>query len=268
MSIAASVERQTITVSPGERREKPIILSSDLPDHIVLEVGEGASVTVLDEVGGSRTVEINVKDHAHVEYVSLLFGVAVARIRQTASVGTGAAVQWRNITLGGSDIEHDLVSQVRGDGGESTVDWIFMARGTDRLRLSAKNVFSAGRGKGVVTMKGVAQDRARVGCHGMIEIGSAGTGTDAYLAQDVLMLDPTARVDAVPALEIRTDDVKASHGAKVRRVTPEELFYLSSRGIPTEEARRLYIAGFLGDVIGCIASAAARERVFQSLASF
>ena len=65
----------------------------------------------------------------------------------------------------------------------------------------------------------------------MIEIGPEGTGTDACLTQEVLMLDPTAKVDAIPALEIRTNDVKASHSASVSRVTEEDLFYFGSRGL-------------------------------------
>ena len=71
---------------------------------------------------------------------------------------------------------------------------------------------------------------------------------DTYLTEAVLMLDPSARIDAVPALEIRTNDVKASHSATVSRVTPEDLFYLQSRGLPERSARTMFVDGFLRDL--------------------
>jgi len=60
------------------------------------------------------------------------------------------------------------------------------------------------------------------------------------------MLDPTAKVDAVPALEIKANDVKASHSASVRRVTPLDLFSFAARGIEGKMARTMYVEGFLG----------------------
>jgi Fe-S cluster assembly scaffold protein SufB len=95
----------------------------------------------------------------------------------------------------------------------------------------------------------VAEGKAYVRCDGLLEIGPGGGGTDAYLTEDVLMLDPTAKIDAVPGLEIKTNDVKASHSATVSRVTPEDLFYFAARGISQAEARRMYVEGFLNSVL-------------------
>ena len=114
-------------------------------------------------------------------------------------------------------------------------------------------------------MKVVAEDHAHVTAKGMIEIGPDGGGTDTYLTQNVLMLDPSARVDAVPALEIKTNDVKASHAASIARVTPEDLFYLQSRGIAEREAKAMFVEGFVSEMIEKIPDESVRNDVLGAL---
>lgn len=59
-----------------------------------------------------------------------------------------------------------------------------------------------------------------------------------------------ARADAIPNLEIETGEIAgAGHAATVGRFDDLELFYLMSRGIPADEARRLIIRGFFNEVI-------------------
>jgi Fe-S cluster assembly scaffold protein SufB len=63
------------------------------------------------------------------------------------------------------------------------------------------------------------------------------------------MLDASAKVDAIPALEIKTNDVKASHSASITKISPETLFYLQSRGIEEAAARSMFVEGFLGELL-------------------
>jgi Fe-S cluster assembly protein SufB/Fe-S cluster assembly protein SufD len=79
------------------------------------------------------------------------------------------------------------------------------------------------------------------------------------------MLDPTAKVDAIPGLEIKTNDVKASHSATVSRVTSEDLFYFAARGIEETIARQMYIEGFLVEVVDKIEDSALQEEMKQVL---
>jgi len=184
--------------------------------------------------------------------------------RQIATVASGAHLHWINITVG-DDIEQSLVSTCTGSGSVSAVDWVFRASKADTQKLSVRNVFTADHGGGEITMKGVAEDRAHVAASGMIDIGLHGKGTHTYLTQNVLMLDPTAKVDVIPGLEIKTNDVKASHSATVSRVTADDLFYFGSRGIAEEEARQMYIEGFLGEILERIGSCDALDRARQAL---
>lgn len=114
-------------------------------------------------------------------------------------------------------------------------------------------------------MKGVVEGKSRIACNGKIEIGLGGSGTQTYLTQNILLLDSTASADAVPGLEIKTNDVKASHSATVSRVNPEDVFYAGTRGISPGDARRMYVEGFLGSVFETMGDETLRAEVMKRI---
>ena len=63
--------------------------------------------------------------------------------------------------------------------------------------------------------------------------------------QETLNLSKKASIRAIPALQVDTNDVKASHGSSVRNLNPEQLLYFASRGLSPKESRKMLIAGFL-----------------------
>ena len=184
--------------------------------------------------------------------------------RLTCQIGKDATLHLFLMTLG-DESDCSVTSTCVGRNATSTIDWVFFAHGKEKQKLSARNVFNAEGGAGEITMKGVAQDTAFTKVDGMIEIGEKGNKTETYLTESVLMLDPTARVEAVPGLEIRTNDVKASHSATIAKISPEDLFYMKSRGLPEEDARALLIEGFLGELTERIEDEALRKEVRAEL---
>lgn len=231
--------------------------------RLVLNARVSATIFLTIEAS-EMTVDANIGPEANLAIICLQSSKKPAKIVQRAKVAEGGRVHWHNVTLG-SDVTQELRSELTGSHARSDVDWIFRAANKDRQELTARNVFGAKSGEGEITIKGVASDHAHTFCDGMIEITEEGTGTDTYLTEDVLMLDKTAKVDAVPGLEIRTNDVKASHSATVSRVTAEDLFYFQSRGIREEHARQLYIEGFLGDLTERIEDHAIQTVILKSI---
>ncbi len=272
-------------VSPGTRVTEPLrLLVTDgqhwTATHIVVVVGRGSSATIMEELlpapNGvdpaspafwSHATEIFLEEDAKLEYVSLQAAGSGKQMHMMhrSRIGAGAHLTWRNATLGGHLVEHGLRAEVMGVGGTSDIDWLFYAAQQERQTLSVRNTFNAREGGGEITMKGIAQEKAHAAARGMIAIGPQGGGTNTYLTQSVLMLDPTAKVDAVPGLEIKTNDVKASHSAGITRVSAEDLFYFAARGIAERDARRMYIEGFLGDLAGRISDVHHREYVRSAI---
>ena len=237
---------------------------------IRIEVGGGARLCVLEELlgpGGAHSVTIFLGEGAQVEFIAKQLSDPAAHftIMQRSHLKDGAKIHWRNVTLGGKDIEHDLESELTGANAVSEIDWMFYAKDEERYRLSARNVFVGRHGGGEITMKGVAEQKSHVTCDGMINIATGGAQTDTYLRQDVLMLDKTAKVDAIPRLEIKTNDVKASHSAAVSRVTDEDLFYFAARGIADKEAKRMFVEGFLASLVSKISDDQAKEGILTAV---
>lgn len=97
--------------------------------------------------------------------------------------------------------------------------------------------------------KSVLKDQSRFSFEGKIWVHPIAQKTEAYQLNNNLLLSDEAIVNAKPNLEIFADDVKASHGATVGQLDPEQLFYLRSRGLSLEQAREWLIEGFCGEII-------------------
>ncbi|MEK7137032.1 MAG: SufD family Fe-S cluster assembly protein [Patescibacteria group bacterium] len=238
------MQTQDIRIRKGERRTEPILLTitKDTTIETILEDGTEATCIVLEVASPDAKVAVT----------------------HRCRIGAHARLHIINVTLGGAHVSHELVSKIMGEGSESSIDWIFYAKDAERQRLSARNIFDAREGSGEITVHGVAEGKSHAAFEGKIEITEKGGGTNTYLTEKTLMLDPTAKVDAIPALEIRTNDVKASHSATVTRVSPEDLFYASSRGIPEVAARFMIIEGFLATLLEKLPKKN-QERIFASI---
>lgn len=202
---------------------------------------------------GDTCLSVNVGEGATLELLTVQEG-ASGTVKAEGRVASGGVLRWRPITIGGT-VEHTIRSQCAGNGAKSEAMWIVVARGGDHPKAIIRNAFGATNGSGEVAMRAVALAKGQALLDGRIEIGLGGGGTQTYLTQEALMLDSSAKIDAIPGLEIKTNDVKASHSATVSRVNPEDLFYAGSRGIPPDAARRMLVEGFLGKFLDGIGDA-------------
>ena len=113
--------------------------------------------------------------------------------------------------------------------------------------------------------KGVLKENSRSVWQGMIYVAPGAQKTDGYQSNPNLILDKTAKADSIPGLEIMADDVRCTHGATVGKIDPEEVFYLNTRGIPTEEAERLIVEGFFDPIVQQIPFENLRERMQKAI---
>ena len=116
------------------------------------------------------------------------------------------------------------------------------------------------------TFRGIASGRARVAFNGKIAVRETAAGTDSRQSLRGLLAGPDAEIDVRPQLEIYTDDVRCSHGATAGKLDDNMLFYLLSRGLSAEVARRLLKWAFLEDVVSKIELPALRRQIEHELA--
>ncbi|NBN92113.1 MAG: Fe-S cluster assembly protein SufD, partial [Actinobacteria bacterium] len=230
-----------------------------------------ASVIVENTGDGiiGEEIEIRVEAGANLTFITLQeWGPkAVHMGRHHAIIGRDANFKSITVTIGGSLVR--LLPTVEySDQGSSAELWgVYFA--TDGQHLEHRVFVDHGipRAKSRVNYKGVlAGDGARTVWIGDVFIRQNAEGTDTYELNKNLLLSDGARADSVPNLEIETGEiVGAGHASTTGRFDDEQLFYLMSRGIPMNEARRLVIRGFFTEIIDKIGDEVIQERLMSKI---
>ena len=153
--------------------------------------------------------------------------------------------------LGDDGVAH-IAGAAVGDGVFHHDDTVFITHAG--LRCESRQVFKKVLKNGAV---GVFQ--------GKILVKPGAQKTDGYQISQSLLRDGDSQFLAKPELEIYADDVKCSHGTTTGQLDEEALFYLKSRGLGEDNARRLLTSAFIGDVISKIENDAVREYVTEQL---
>ena len=161
----------------------------------------------------------------------------------------GARFASHLIALGGLLSRVDITATREQDGGDVSLQGVYVARDTRHVDIHTDVTHRGRHSRSLQTYRGVLDDRARGVFDGMIRVAQNAQKTDARQSTRNLLLSSNAIVHAQPRLEIYADDVQCAHGATIGELEPEALFYLQSRGIGREEARRLLIQAFLDNVI-------------------
>ncbi|MDQ1713182.1 MAG: Fe-S cluster assembly protein SufD [Frankiaceae bacterium] len=241
--------------------------------HLVVDVEEGAEATVILDHSGAATflanAEYRVGDGARLTVVSLQDwdDDSVHLGTHVATVGRDATFRSIVVSLGGGVVR--LVPEVRftAPGGDAELLGLFFADAGQHLehRLFVDHAVSHCRSR--VTYKGALQGE---GAHtvwiGDVVIAADTVGTDTYELNRNLVLSDGAHADSVPNLEIHSGEVVgAGHASATGRFDDVQLFYLMSRGIPADEARRLVVRGFFAEVIQRIEVPALRERLLNAI---
>jgi Fe-S cluster assembly protein SufD len=237
--------------------------------HTVVRVEPNARAVVVLEYVGSATfadnVELVVGDGASLVVVSLQTwnDDSVHLTHHHAQLGKDARMAHTAVTLGGGVVRMAPSVRYVGPGGDAELRGLYFADAGQHLehRLFVDHAERNCRSR--VSYKGALQgEDAHAVWIGDVVIRAEATGTDTYEYNRNLVLTNGTRVDSVPNLEILTGEVLgAGHASASGRLEDQHLFYLMARGIPFEEARKLVIRGFFGELIGQIEVPELRERI-------
>jgi len=226
------------------------------------------AVVVLDHRGSATyadNVELVVGDGASLSVVSLQDWAddAVHLTQHYAALGRDARLRHTAVTLGGSVVRLAPSIRYDGPGGDAELTGLYFADAGQHLEHRLFVDHDVPRCRSRVTYKGALQGTdAHAVWIGDVLIRPEATGTDTYEYNRNLVLTDGTRVDSVPNLEILTGEiVGAGHASASGRLEDHHLFYLMARGIPFEEARRLVIRGFFGQLIDTIEVPELRDRI-------
>ena len=130
-------------------------------------------------------------------------------------------------------------------GQEAELVGRFHIGGNDIKRWDIEIIHAAPKTQSRTNIKGVVDGDGQAFVNGTIKVLPAAVGTNAFLEERILLLSPNSKAEAIPNLEIKTDDVKCSHAATIGKIDEEEIFYLQSRGISDKQAKEMIVEGFL-----------------------
>ena len=223
----------------------------------------GSECTVIEDyvalMGGANedayfddaATEIVVGEGARVRHVRLQREAAGAfRIANCVVVlARDAHYASQSISLGArlSRISHNVLQQ--GEGVEVALDGLALISARQLADTHSLVDHMQPRGKCRQLHKCIVGGGAHAVFNGKIMVRPGAQQTDSSQQSRTLLLSDRARVDAKPQLEIFADDVKCAHGAAIGQLDPEQLFYLQSRGLPTQSARNLLTYAFAAEVV-------------------
>jgi len=148
-----------------------------------------------------------------------LFGSMLSRYRTNYYLnGIGASVQDAEVVFGNNDQSFDL---------------------------SANLIHQKPSTEGQVVQRSVLKNKSKSLFKGMIKILETATQSKSFLSGRSILLDKDAKSDAIPGLEILTNDVKATHSASVAQIDEEQIFYLGTRCLDRSDAEKIIVEGFL-----------------------
>ncbi len=267
--------------------EQPIVVrwsaataGRGLVSRTVVSLGENASARILEEqVPGSThdseaqslwwgTAEVNLAQGANLSYAGQQdFGPStLAIVNRQATLAQDAQLRWALASVGAELHKSRIDNRLVGRGSGVNQVEIGFGGGRQLFDLTSYTRHIGADTTGDLLSKGVFLDRAKAFFKGMITIEKSAKGTDSFLGEFAMLLTKQARSVTIPSLEIDQPDVRrASHSSSVGPIDETEIFYLMSRGLPREIARKFIVLGFLEPVVARIPLAEAQDRLRQLL---
>ncbi len=241
--------------------------------HQLIVVEAGSSVTVLEEAYAKHPHGVGPHLHGAITEIYLGDGAQMkfgalqnwneetfSFVRRRAHVGRDAKLHWTIGWLGGRLTMSHVESRLIGPGAEMEDIQVLFGRHKQHFDLTSALHNMAPHVKGEIHMKAVMKDQSRSVMYGFIKVDPVAQQSNSYQLAQALLLNDGAHCDAIPGLEIEANDVRATHGASIGPIDEEQIFYLQSRGLDREQAKRTIVEGFLTPTLEQIPIAGVRER--------
>ena len=168
-----------------------------------------------------------------------------------------------HITVGGGLTRSDIYVSFKGEGAEAEINGIFHPRHGEHVDYHVVVDHVVPRCTSKQLFKGIVEDEATGIFDGKIFVREGAQSTHAHQTNRNLLLSQNAKVYSKPHLEIYADDVKCTHGSSTGQLDAQALFYMRSRGIDENEARKILTRAFAGEVIQKIKIEKLREAIEQ-----
>ena len=284
LNTALAADGAYIDIAPGTLVDRPVhvlffssVSGAPQVSHprLLLVAGEHSESRIVETYAGpagqayftNAVTECLVGDRAVVDHYKVQRESTAAYHVASMQVRTGrqSAFVSHALSLGGALVRNDIGAVLDGEGGDTTLNGLYIADGSQLVDTHTIIDHAAPHNGSHEVYKGILGGRSRAVFSGKIIVRPDAQKTDAKQTNKALLLSDHAEINTKPQLEIFADDVKCTHGATVGQLDEEMVFYLRARGIGRDEARGLLIRGFAGDITNRIRFEPLRARVDEVL---
>jgi len=199
----------------------------------------------------SAVVEIIVKKGGRCRYTTIqnwsnnVYNLVTKR----AVAYENATMEWVDGNLGSKiTMKYPAVYMMEPGAHAEVLSIAFAGKG-QHTDAGAKAVHCAPNTTSKIISKSISKDGGRAGYRGLVKVVKGAVDCRSTVNCDALILDEESRSDTYPYMEIEEDRVTIGHEATVSKIGDEQIFYLTSRGIPEEEAAAMIVAGFIEPIV-------------------
>ncbi len=261
-----------VSVPAGVAIDRPVVVidwvdadGAAVWPRLVVRAGDDSELNVLDWHGSadvaalvSPVIELDVHRAARLGYTNVqLRGPRVWQVAsQLSRVDTAATLTSAQAGLGGEYARTRTDCRLVGRGATGSLQALYFGEGSQTLDFRTFQQHAAPDTTSNLLFKGALGEQSRSVYTGLIKVEKNARGTNAFQTNRNLKLSDDAWAESVPNLEIETNDVHCSHASTVGPIDEDQRFYLESRGVPTDVASRLVVAGFFAEVLEALPTAA------------
>jgi Fe-S cluster assembly protein SufD len=224
--------------------------------NVLIVAKKNSKVTIIDRVEStrkcefaSRNIHVVCEKGAHVNVVGINnfdMGSNVI-MSKTSQVESEGLVTFNDFLAGGKYVNFDVKSYLVGVGANSKINNAIVNNNSlhdikNDVIHNESNTHAYIKSKSVVV-------KGRSVFRGTINIPLGSKDCVSHQLVNNLLIEDEARADAVPILDVSNDDVSCSHGATISEIDDEDIYYLTSRGVSSDGARKIIIKGFVQSII-------------------
>jgi len=164
-------------------------------------------------------------------------------------------------SVGGIMSRIEVISSINAANIDFNIKGLYLAKTNQHHDITTLMQHKHPESKSNQHIKGILQEDSSGVFQGKVVVSQDAQKTDAFQFNQNLLLSENAEVNVKPELEIYADDVKCSHGATTGELDEQMLFYLRSRGLNKEEAKKILIEGFVNELFENVANKELKKKL-------
>ncbi len=239
--------------------------------HISITAEEGSKAIIIEELSGNsdrrESVEIIAKQNSEIRFAAIQqLGECVNTVSRKAVVHKNANVEWLEIATGSSATKSETTSLLEGEGAKSKMFTVFFGNKKQEFDFKNRCIHTGKKTESLILGSGALKGSSKAVIGSFSKIGEKASNSSTHQKTRIMLMDEGTEALPVPELEIGNNEVSATHEASVGKIDEEKVFYLTSRGISENGARKTIIKGFFEEFVGRTDEPELREKIRNIIA--